>query len=85
MLFKEKPVALNVIPSLPKTNVNGKKMEMEYRELQNAISGSAHRIHMNYANIEVSAPIIQSMVKEVDKMGHTRTIPFDHKQPVIAE
>ena len=66
-----------VIPGLPKTNVNGEVKELEYRELHNAISGSAHRIHMSYANIEVSAPIIQSMVEEVDKMRHTRTIPFD--------
>ena len=61
-----------VIPALPLTA--GK--EVEYRELMNGIQGSAHRIHMAYADVETSAPIAQSLVDEVNTMRVGCFIPF---------
>ena len=61
-----------VIPALPLTD--GK--EVEYRELMHGIQGSAHRIHMAYADMETSAPIVQSLVDEVNAMRVGRSIPF---------
>ena len=60
------------IPGLPQ--VDGK--EVEYKELMNGIQGSAHRIHLACSDMEVSAPIVQSLVNEVNAMRVARSIPF---------
>ena len=62
-----------VIPPLPLTD--GK--EVEYKEYMACINGNAHRIHMAYADLEVSAPIVQSLVNEVEAMRQGREIPFN--------
>ena len=60
--------------------------EVEYKEYMACINGNAHRIHMAYADLEVSAPIVQSLVNEVEAMRLGREIPFNwdtlHRQAV---
>ena len=67
-----------VIPPLPLTD--GK--EVEYKKYMACINGNAHRIHMAYADLEVSAPIVQSFVNEVEAMRQGREIPFNWDTPL---
>ena len=62
-----------VIPPLPLTD--GK--ELEYREHMTAVNGCAQRIHMAYADIQESAPIVQSLVDEVEAMRRGKVCPFN--------
>ena len=41
------------------------------------IQGSAPRIHLAYSDLEVSGPIVQSLVDEVNAMRVGRSIPFN--------
>jgi len=62
-----------VIPPLPV--IDGK--EVEYKEHMTCVNACAQRIHMAYTDLEVSAPIVQSLVDEVEGMRHGKEGPFE--------
>ena len=62
-----------VIPPLPV--IDGK--EVEYKEHMTCVNACAQRIHMAYADLEVSAPIVQSLVDEVEGMRRGKEVPFE--------